>query len=254
MKHLSEEQIVLLYYGDENTGSEIRGHLAACDDCRNELEQVQSLLRRIGPGEIPEPPPGFEEKTWLRLRDQLPEKRAGLFRRLTRPGSQWAMAGTMAVLVVVAFLAGRFWPRPAPPDATQTAEAIRQRVVLTAVSSHLERSRMFLVDIMNSGDSGPADFTSEKAEARDLLDNNRLYRVSAQQANAPHVARMLEDLDRVLAEIANGASQVSPGDLQQVRHTIQSEDLLFRMQVVGSEVNSKIRRPEPGSGRGVQRI
>jgi len=253
MKHLSEEQIVLLYYGDEGINPESREHLAACDDCRREFEQVQSLLRQIGPGEIPEPPPGFEEKTWLRMRGHLPEKRAGLFRRLTRPGSQWSMAAVMALLLVAAFLAGRFWPRPAPPDAAQTAEAIRQRVVLTAVSSHLEKSQMFLVDIMNSGDRGPADFTSEQAEARDLLDSNRLYRVSAQQANAPRVARMLEDLDRVLAEIANGPAQVSPDDLQQVRHTIQSEDLLFKMRVVGSEVNSKIRPPERNYG-GAQRI
>jgi len=55
----------------------------------------------------------------------------------------------------------------------------------------------------------------------------------------------------VLAEIANGPTEVSPEDLQQVRHTIQSEGLLFKVRVVGSEVNSRAQRPEQLSGASV---
>ena len=250
MKHLSEEQIVLHYYGDAEEASEIERHLAACPECRAEFARVQSMLKQIEPVEVPEPSAAFEEKIWLNLRDRLPIK-GGFLRRLFGPQQKWALAGVMLVLLAGAFLAGRFWPRPVQPIAQQPAQVNPQRVVLVAVSDHLERSQMLLVEIMNADAKGPINLSSEQAEARDLLDNNHLYRLSAQQAGDPQVARLLDELGRVLAEIANGPSEVSPGDLQQVRHTIQSEGLLFKVRVVGSEVNSRVRRPESLSGGSV---
>jgi len=104
---------------------------------------------------------------------------------------------------------------------------------------------------MHNDETGRINFSAEQQLARDLLDDNRLYRVSAQKAGDPRVARLLDDLGRVLAEIANGPSEVSAGDLQQVRHTIQSEGLLFKVRVIESEVNSKARRPEQSSAGNV---
>jgi hypothetical protein len=256
MKHLSEEQIVLHYYGDADETADVERHLAACAECRAEFARVQSMLRQIEPLEVPEPEANFEEKTWLNLRDRLPKKRS-LLQKLFSPQTfgpqqKWALAGAMAVLLAAAFLAGRFWPRPVQPVTQQQASQVNpQRVILVAVGDHLERSQMLLVEIMNSDAKGPINFSSEQAEARDLLDSNHLYRVSAQQSGDPQVARLLDQLGRVLAEIANGPAEVSPGDLEQVRHTIQSEGLLFKVRVVGSEVNSRARRPEQMSGSSV---
>ena len=251
MNHLNEEQIVLHYYGDAEAAAEIDQHLSACAECRAEFARVQSMLQQIGPLEVPEPAAGFEEKTWLNLRDRLPEK-GGFLRRLLRPSPpKWAFAGVMALLLAAAFLAGRFWPRPGQQVAQQPPSQVNpQRVVLVAVGDHLERSQMLLVEIMNADTKGPINFSSEQAEARELLDSNHLYRVSSQQAGDPQVARLLDQLGRVLAEIANGPAEVSPEDLEQVRHAIQSEGLLFKVRVVGSEVNSRARHPEP-SGSGV---
>ncbi|MGZ4860774.1 MAG: anti-sigma factor family protein [Candidatus Angelobacter sp.] len=247
MNHLSEEQIVLHYYGDAEETAEVERHLAACPNCRAEFSSVQSMLAQIEPLEVPEPPAGFEEKTWLNVRDRLPEK-GGFLRRLFGPQQKWALAGTMVLLLAAAFLAGRFWPRPDQQIAHKPETVNPQRVVLVAVGDHLERSQMLLVEIMNADTRGPINFSSEQAEARDLLDSNHLYRVSAQQSGDPQVARLLDQLGRVLAEIANGPAEVSPGDLEQVRHSIQSEGLLFKVRVVGSEVNSRARRPEQMSG------
>jgi hypothetical protein len=250
MNHLSEEQIVLHYYGDAEEAAEVERHLAACPDCRAEFSRVQSTLRQIEPLEVPEPPASFEEKTWLNLRDRLPEK-GGFLQKLFGARQKWALAGAMVLLLATAFLAGRFWPRPVQQIAQQPAQMNPQRIVLVAVGDHLERSQMLLVEIMNADTKGPINFSSEQAEARDLLDSNHLYRVSAQQSGDPQVARLLDQLGRVLAEIANGPAEVSAGDLEQVRHTIQSEGLLFKVRVVGSEVNSRARRPEQLSGSSV---
>lgn len=254
MNHLSEEQIVLHYYGDAEEAAEVERHLAACSECRAEFVRVQSTLKQIEPLEVPEPPASFEEKIWLNVRDRLPEK-GGFLRRLFGTQQKWALAGAMVMLLAAAFLAGRFWPRPVPPVAKQEPTQVNpQRVVLVAVGDHLERSQMLLVEIMNADTKGPINFSSEQAEARELLDSNHLYRVSSQQAGDPQVARLLDQLGRVLAEIANGPAEVSSEDLQQVRHTIQSEGLLFKVRVVGSEVNSRARRPELSGGSVNQRL
>jgi hypothetical protein len=113
---------------------------------------------------------------------------------------------------------------------------------------------MLLVEIMHADGKGPMNFSGEQAEARSLLDDNHLYRLSAQQSGDPQVARLLDELGRVLAEVANGPAQVSPADLEQVRRTIQSEGLLFKVRVIGSEVNSKVRRPEQSTGGANQRL
>lgn len=255
MKHLSQEQIVLHYYGDAEDEQEVLRHIGECSACRDEFERVRLLLERIEPTEVPEPAPVYEEKVWLRLRDRLPEKRFRFRQWLAAP-PRWAVAGTFAVLLVGAFVAGRFWPRqPVVPDIAKNPPAGgAQRVVLVAVGDHLERSQMLLVEIMNTDAAGSVDLSSEQQQARDLLDANHLYRASAQQTGDPQVARVLDDLGRVLTEIADGPTEVSAGDLQQIRGLIQSDNLLFKVRVVGSEVNSRARRQQQTAGSGNQRL
>jgi len=247
MNHLSEEQIVLHYYGDAEGEPEIERHLKECGECRAEFARVKSMLRQIEPIEVPEPAANFEEKTWLNIRDRLPEH-GGFFRRLFGPQQKWALAGVMVLLLAGAFLAGRFWPRHDQQVAVKQPPVNPQRIVLVAVGDHLERSQMLLLEIVHNEDSGRIDFSAEQQLARDLLDDNHLYRVSAQQAGDPQVTRVLDELGRVLTEIANGPSEISSSDLQQFRKTIQSEGLLFKVRVMESEVNSKARRPEQVSG------
>src|ERR1051326_8819086 len=159
MNHLSEEQIVFHYYGDAESESEVERHLAVCAECRAEFARVESMLRQIEPLEVPEPATNFEEKTWLNLRDRLPQ-RGGFFRRLLGPQQKWAFAGIMALLLAGAFLAGRFWPRHEQPIATQQPTQVNpQRIVLVAVGDHLERSQMLLLEIVNNEDSGRINFS-----------------------------------------------------------------------------------------------
>jgi hypothetical protein len=257
MKHLSEEQIVLHYYGDAESKPEVERHLTDCAECRTQFMRVEAMLRQIEPIEVPEPAANFEEKTWLNLRDRLPEHgsffRRAFFLKILRPQQKWALTAVMALLLAGAFLAGRFWPRPPqqqPPSSAGNTQVNPQRIVLVAVGDHLERSQMLLLEIVNNEESGRINFSSEQQLARDLLDDNHLYRVSAQKAGDPQVARVLDELGRVLTEIANGPTEITSRDLQQFRKTIQSEGLLFKVRVMQSEVNSKARRPEqpPSAG------
>jgi hypothetical protein len=270
MKHLSEEQVVLHCYGDAEDAGEVDRHLGECPACREEFDRVQALLKQIEPTPIPEPPAIFEEKAWLKLRDRLPRKAGGVRQWFLAPpktgapdtswfwawwGGRWAVAATVAILLVAAFLAGRFGPGRRPPEPNDANAVNPQRVVLVAVGDHLERSQILLVEIMNTDAEGPVDLSSEQKQARDLLDANHLYRVSAQHTCDPQIGRLLDELGRVLTEIANSPSEVSASDLQQIRGRIQSDNLLFKVRVVGSEVNSRVRRQEQSpAGTASQRL
>ncbi len=259
MRHLSEEQIVLHYYGDAGIEQEVRWHLSECSSCQAEFERVQALLAQIEPTEVPEPAKFFEEKTWLNLRDRLAREPGGLRGWLEaqpkwgEPGfRKWALAAGLAVLLAAAFLVGRYSRVGNVGPSNNAAIANPERVVLVAVGDHLERSQILLVEIMNTDTKGGIDLSSEQRQARDLLDANHLYRVSAEQAGDPAVAGLLDDLGRVLTEIANAPSELAPADLQAIRGRIQSQGLLFKIRVVGSQVDSRVRRqnaarPEAGN-------
>src|SRR5947209_3225468 len=222
MKHLTEEQIVLHCFADAPDGRMIEEHLAMCAQCRGEFQKVRALLAEIPVVAPPEPPAYLEQKIWLKVSDQIPERRSSMWL------PKWALAAVMAVLVLSAFLAGRFWPRHTGGNQQpQSAQVNPQRVLLVAVGDHLERSQMLLVEIMNTSEQGPIDLSGEQVHARDLLDANRLYRVSAQRAGDPAVAHVLDELERVLAEIAVGHSEHTPNEQKEIRSRIQSQVLLL---------------------------
>jgi hypothetical protein len=50
---------------------------------------------------------------------------------------------------------------------------------------------------------------------------------------------MLEDLERVLVEIARGPNELNQNDLNTLRAHIEEEDLLFKMRVVTDEVRRR---------------
>jgi hypothetical protein len=150
------------------------------------------------------------------------------------------VAAAVAVLVLTAFVAGRFWPRDSQrPDQVQSAQVDPQRVVLVAVGDHLERSQMLLIEIMHTDARSSLDLSHEQARARDLLDTNRLYRLSAQKTGDRSVEGMLDQLERVLAEIANAPSTLTEKDLQEIQNQVQSQGLLFKIRVIGSKVRQE---------------
>src|SRR5262249_56305343 len=158
-----------------------------------------------------------------------------------------------AMLILAAFVAGRIWPRPAssPParDAMHLAAGSagaasdsRQRILLTSVADHLDRSERVLTDIMNAPDRG--DISTEQQWADDLVTTSRLYRQDAVDAGEQSVAAVLDDLERSLLEIVHSPSQISAADLEQIRRRIDAAALLFKVRVLGDELRQRESAPE----------
>jgi hypothetical protein len=125
----------------------------------------------------------------------------------------------------------------AADDAT-----VRERVLLIAVGDHLERSQMVLVELAHADAIGELDISAERQLADDLVASNRLYRQTARQMGHANVAGLLDELERVLVEVARGPSTVSMDQLADIQQRIESQGILFKMKVIRSEL-----RPQPVS-------
>jgi putative zinc finger protein len=164
-----------------------------------------------------------------------------------RGWSRFAWAAATAALVVMAFLTGRFLnvreeqravdqvAGPAPQVISNDA-TVRERVLLIAVGDHLERSQMVLVELAHAETRDELDISAERQLADDLLASNRLYRQTAQQMGQTNVAGILDELERVLVEVARGPSTVSIQQLADIQQRIESQGILFKVKVIGSDI------------------
>ena len=229
MNHISEEQLVLLYYGESTEAAAIDQHLVDCEECRTEFRALKLVLNTVDSAPVPERSAEYGHEVWQRI-----EKRLGGRKR--RSFTQWWIwAPAMATLVLAAFLAGRLTHKPAGPEVAKNQQQIRERILLVAVGDHLERSQMVLAELTNAPDhKGKLDITDERQMAADLLDDNRLYRQTAHSTGDTAVAGVLDDLERVLLEIAHSPTEVSSVQLDDLRQQIESRGLLFKVRVMGS--------------------
>jgi hypothetical protein len=235
MNHPTEEQLVLYYYGE---GAEIEDHIGGCDQCRSSYQALQRVLNSVDSFPVPERAPDYENRVWAAIEGRI-EKRSRWWSFGWRPVLvSVAMVGAMVVLIVSAFLAGRNWQKPAIRQVAMADSGVRERVLLVAVGDHLERSSMVLVELANAGApaAGRLDISYEQKTAEDLLESNRLYRQTAATNGDVATAALLEELERVLLEIAHSPSEVSARQLEELRKQIEDRGILFKVKIFGSQV------------------
>ena len=104
----------------------------------------------------------------------------------------FAVLATAAAAVFVVFaLTGHVW-RPGEPAVSRVSPvrvpldpAARERVLLTALDDHFQRSEMLLIEVMNASASSSGDELGfERDTADDLVASSRLYRQTAANGNA----------------------------------------------------------------------
>jgi hypothetical protein len=79
----------------------------------------------------------------------------------------------------------------------------------------------------------------EQSRAEQLVMANRLYRQTALSTGDAAMASVLDELERVLVDVAASPSTVSQADLDSVRRRIESKELLFKVRVVSSQVRER---------------
>jgi hypothetical protein len=247
MKHLDEDELIEMYYGEAASVSNT--HLRACRDCSAKYAELKQSLDAIRLPAVPSRGADYGERVWEGLRPQLIpyEKKTARWRLWT----QWkaaALAASFAILLAAAFLGGRYWERSSTkhPGLTGNPPAAR-RVVLMVLPDHLDRTERLLVELNHADLPNGTQNAQLQSEARELLASNRLFRASASDAGDPALSGALDRLEGVLAEIANDPN-LTASDLERLRKDMNTEGILFEIRVLLTRSPNLESGPKPAKG------
>jgi hypothetical protein len=247
MKHRTEEELIGYQFGEVKERMEIAAHLKECAECREELVRIEAVFGALDTMPIPDPGEDYGERVWVRIAPRLGEKKVRWWESLFVPQRLAALGGVVA-LVILAFVAGRMTRRPVPLGDQADAAKVRERVLVVAVGEHLGRTEMVLMELENAPTQKgqkAINISETQRRAEDLVEENRLYRQTALKEGDQAMASTLDELERVLLDIANSPVELTPAAFETIRKRIEAQGLLFKVRVVKQGLDE--RKMNPGT-------
>jgi hypothetical protein len=232
MKHLSEEDLVLLYYGESGVPRNARMHLSDCAACRSAAESLAQTLDVCSEWAPPEVAPEFGRDTWARLAPALENHRVAKLR-------WWIAAAALAAVLIAAFVAGRATSHPAPTITAGLSRQARERIVQISLADHLDRAQLLLTEVANMSDSESAKLASERARAKDLVKEGRLLR---QWSRNDESTAILDEVERFVIELANAPDRLGSVEIRELKRHLDSESLLFKVRIIESNLRTSGQR------------
>ena len=257
--HLTDDDLVLHFYGemDDSAESEARTHLSGCAECRRSYTKLQRVLAAVDAMPAPALADGFERVVWARLESALPARRGWLGGWL----NDWMLgparlvwAAAVVLLVAGAFFAGRLTNPPAGgsvPTITAAGD-FGERVLLSDIGEHLDRSQAMLIELVTSEQADgqdAVDISLERERAEELVAANRLYRQTVSATGNSSVTELLDELERLLVELAASPDRLSAEDMERVQRQVTAKDLLFKVRVVSTALRARQQQQQQTSGR-----
>jgi hypothetical protein len=248
MKHRTEQELIAYRDGEHKDRKEIAAHLNECAECREELERIAGLFAALAALPVPDPGEDYGQRVWRQIAPRLPEKRPSWW-RVWLSWRPLAVAGAVAALLVLAFVLGRRTGQKDMGEAAADASRVRERVLVVAVGDHLGRSEMMLMELENAqpAESGQKaiNISTTQRRAEDLVEENRLYRQTALKEGDQAMASTLEELERVLLDIANSPDEVTPAQFESLRKRIEAKGILFKVRVVNQDLREREKAAQP---------
>jgi len=252
MKHMTEQELIAYREGVVERRAAVSEHLAACHECRGELERIEAVLAALDTLPVPDPGVDYGRRVWRQIAPRLPEKPEAWWRVWFQP-RRLAVIGTVAALIIAAFVAGRVTKRGPDKDNIASTAQVRERILIVAVGEHLGHSERMLVELSNAEPFNAAqkevNISAERGRAEDLLQENRLYRQTALQEGDTGLADTLDELERVLLDVAHSPEEVTPKQLETIRQKIEARGILFKVRVVGKELQQRQEATMPAPAR-----
>lgn len=244
--HLTDNQLVLLYYREPLEEAGLDGHLAACASCLDRFQKLSRVLHVVSHDEVPEPAGDFEERMAASVLAAARSPEPGrLLRFPTRPVAKLLMAGAaLAASLILTFSVGRQFGRV--EEHKLTAEQTRERVLLTALGEQIGRSRTTLVELKNR-EVTDDDLKDLQAAAENLVTASRLFRAAAERAGETQIAQVMDETERLLVRFAVAPETEARSALYGLRRRVESKDLLFRLQVLEAQVEKREKSITPSS-------
>ena len=89
------------------------------------------------------------------------------------------------------------------------------------------------------------NISATQKRAEDLVEENRLYRQTALRDGDAAMASTLDELERVLLDIANSPDEVTPAQFESLRKRIESKGILFKVRVVNQDLREREKATKP---------
>lgn len=242
MKHASQDELFAYREGDAKGREAMAAHLKECGECREELARLEEVFAALDALPVPDAGEDYGARVWGQIAPHLPERRASWWQTFFTT-QRLAVAGAMAALVVAAFYFGRV-TKPVPSAGTEAASAgsVRERVLVVAVGEHLGKSEMVLVELSNAtpAENGKKliNISAEQRRAESLVEENRLYRQTAMEGGDNAMASTLDELERVLMDVANSPAEVTPAQFESIQKRIAERGILLKVRVVRQELRT----------------
>ena len=246
MKHRTEEELIGYRLGEVKERMKIAAHLKECGECREDLARIEAVFVALDAMPIPDPGEDYGKRVWQKIAPRLGERKARWWEALFVPQRLAALGGVVA-LVILAFLAGRITKRPVPVGDQADAAKVRERVLVVAVGEHLGRTEMMLMELENApAQKGQKaiNISETQRRAEDLVEENRLYRQTALKDGDQAMASTLDELERVLLDIANSPEELTPAAFETIRNRIEAQGLLFKVRVVKQGLDERKANPD----------
>jgi len=249
MKHVTEEEMMIEFYGEGGDTAAVARHLAGCKECAQAFAAMRRDLADVDRVEAPERDEAYGERVWAAIAPLLPAHETER-RRWWAGGwltGGWVrglgFAAACALLTACAFYAGRVWEQQRHPGITAVKQApapqTRQPILVVVLDDHLDRSERFLVQLKHA-DVDPAQMASPlRDEARTLLAANRVCRKNLAQTDDPELATALDHLDSLLAETANEPGGLNGQAIARLQDEMNADGLLFEVRVLRSRITDR---------------
>jgi hypothetical protein len=259
MKHRTEEELIGYHGGDAREREGIARHLEECAVCRDELARIEAVFKALDAIPVPDPGKDYGERVWQQIAPRLGEKKPRWWESIPVPQRLVALGG-VAALLILAFVAGRLTKRSVTPVDQVDATKVRERVLVVAVGEHLGRTEMVLMELENTpAQKGqkPINISATQRRAEDLVEENRLYRQTALKEGDQAIASTLDELERVLLDIANSPEELTPAAFETIRKRIEKQGILFKVRVVKRGLDQRKGNPDArrveNQARGMER-
>ncbi len=239
-------------YGELDAASrgEMERHLADCEGCAGLYDRMAAAVRKMEARPAPDRPAQYWEGYWDKLEARMArEAEAPRVRRALRIPA-WAYSAAAAVLLVsLGIFLGRTLLRPreelipmARTASSETARAAQPGLETASVepafavraSRYLKRSRVLLLAVVNSEpreeDPFRLNLPLQKKTSEELLQEAAVLKKGLRSSDR-RLERLISDLEMILLQIANLASDSDDADIEIIRAGVESRDILFKINL-----------------------
>ena len=260
MKHSRAKWLLYEYVRGELPGQEIaevESHLLACERCAREAAEIRSIVN-LSASDSSRASDRRSPEFWKEFAPAVDRRieSAGA-RRTRRPVSLLAavaafftlrpraiaVLGSGLALLVLALLVSRaFLVRPEqheqPVEASRLEdESVQVLPANDRVGDYFRKSKVLLVGIthLKTDDDQPIDLSRESQVSRELLVDARYLRNQPLDLRS---AKLIDDLQKILIELANIKARDGLPNVDIVRSGIRRENLLFKIRMAEASCDS----------------